>query len=69
MTIQHSQFTRCDGNAISLNNYARDVAFIGTCGLRKISCRVHIYTGVKPYVLTHRVRAYMFCVIVCVRRE
>lgn len=29
VSIAENQFTRCDGNAISLNDYARDVSFIG----------------------------------------
>ena len=29
MTISENQFTKCDGNAISLNDYARNVSLVG----------------------------------------
>ena len=29
LIIEHCEFTRCDGNGISLNDYARDVSFVG----------------------------------------
>ena len=29
VTLARNHFTRCDGNAISLNNFARGVAFVG----------------------------------------